>query len=130
MKKQISSIIWGAVLIAVGVLLMLSAFGVVDFDLFFDGWWTLFIIIPCLAGIVTENDKGGYVIGLVIGVLLLLSAQDVISFDMLWQIFVPAVVIVIGLGLILKNGFGIDMKKRGFEVEMRGKIKAKRGKKK
>ena len=89
--------IWGIVLVAVGVLLVLSAFSVVDFDLYFDGWWTLFIIIPCLAGIVTENDKGGYVIGLVIGVLLLLSAQDVISFDILWQIFVPAVVIVIGL---------------------------------
>ena len=59
-----------------------------------------------------------------------ISAQNVISFEMLWQIFVPAVVIVIGLGLILKNGFGIDMKKRGFEVEMKGKIKAKRGKKK
>lgn len=57
MKKQLSGIIWGAVLIMVGVLLMLSAFQVVDFNLFFDGWWTLFIIIPCLAGIVTENDK-------------------------------------------------------------------------
>ena len=114
MKKQISSIIWGVVLIAVGVLLMLSAFDVVDFDLFFDGWWTLFIIIPCLAGVVTEEDKGGYVIGLIVGVLLLLSAQDVVSFEMLWQIFVPVVVIAIGIGMIMKNTF---------EFEMRGKIK-------
>ena len=131
MKKQISSIIWGSVLVVVGVLLALSAFGVVDFNLFFDGWWTLFIIVPCLAGIVTEENKGGYVIGLIIGVLLLLSAQDVLSFEMLWQIFVPAVVIAIGLFMIAKNAFGFEIGnkiKKGHIVIVK-KGKTKKGKK-
>ena len=111
MKKYVSGVVWGAVLVVVGILLMLSAFNIIDFNLFFEGWWTLFIIIPCLVGVITEEDKNGYVIGLIVGVLLLLSAQDLISFEMLWKIFVPAVVIVIGIGLIMKNTFGADFSK-------------------
>lgn len=29
----------------------MNAFGITDIELFFDGWWTLFIIVPCLVGI-------------------------------------------------------------------------------
>ena len=41
--KKASSILWGIVLIAVGVVLALNVFNIMDINLFFDGWWTLFI---------------------------------------------------------------------------------------
>jgi len=34
----------GVILLALGVLLLLNA--IYDFDIFFAGWWTLFLIIP------------------------------------------------------------------------------------
>ena len=104
--KKISKILWGVALIAVGVIFALNAFGITDIELFFDGWWTLFIIVPCLVGIFSEREKTGNIIGLLIGVFLLLCCQNVLGFDMLWKLAVPAMIVIIGLKLILAAAFG------------------------
>ena len=44
--KQFRSIIWGIAIIALGVILGGNALGWFSIDIFFDGWWTLFIIVP------------------------------------------------------------------------------------
>ena len=87
--KKAKSILWGLVLAAVGVLLGLRALDIVDFSIFFDGWWTLFLIVPCAIGLVTDRDKTGNLVGLAIGVFLLLACQDVVGFDKLWKLLVP-----------------------------------------
>lgn len=104
--KKISKILWGIALITVGVIFALNAFGITDIELFFDGWWTLFIIVPCFIGIFSEREKTGNIIGLVIGVFLLLCCQNVLGFDMLWKLAVPAIIVIIGLKLILGAVFG------------------------
>ena len=55
--KKLSKILWGVVLVLVGGIFALNAFGVTDVESFFDGWWTLFIIFPCLVGIFSEREK-------------------------------------------------------------------------
>ena len=104
--KKISKILWGAVLIAIGVIFSLNAFGITDIKVFFDGWWTLFIIVPCFIGIFTDREKTGNIIGLLIGLFLLLCCQNVLSFGMLWKLAIPAVIVIIGLKLILGGLFG------------------------
>ena len=47
-KKTVSSIFWGVLIIALGVILGGNVMGIWDFDVFFPGWWTMFIILPCL----------------------------------------------------------------------------------
>jgi len=101
--KNLTRIIIGAILIACGVIYILGAFGIVDIDISLDGWWTLFIIIPCLNGLIASEDKLGNSIGLAVGVLLLLAAQDVFEYDMIWKIIVPAIIIVLGIKLIVKS---------------------------
>lgn len=103
--KNKTGIFWGIALIAVGVIWGGNALGLFDIDFFFDGWWTLFIIVPCLAGLFTEKEKTGNLIGLLIGVLLLLACQDVIDFGVLWKLVVPAILILIGASMIFKNFF-------------------------
>ena len=104
--KKISKILWGAVLIAIGVIFSLNAFGITDIKVFFDGWWTLFIIVPCFIGIFTDREKTGNIIGLLIGLFLLLCCQNVLSIGMLWKLAIPAVIVIIGLKLILCGLFG------------------------
>lgn len=99
--KKLNAFFWGAALIVVGVLFALKTLNVVDINIFFSGWWTLFIIVPCLFGLITDKDKLGNIIGLFVGVFLLLACQDVFGFDMLWKIGVPAIIVIIGLKLIL-----------------------------
>lgn len=107
--KRSTKILWGVALVAIGVLYGLKALNLIAFTLFFDGWWTLFLIVPCLIGLITEREKLGNLIGLLLGVLLLLCCQDVLSFDLLWKLAIPVVIVLIGLRLIIGNGFGRKM---------------------
>lgn len=45
--KKIENTVIGFILIIIGVIIGLNAFHITNIDLFFDGWWTLFIIVPC-----------------------------------------------------------------------------------
>ena len=51
--KKVTGILWGIVLVTVGVILAVNALGIASIDIFFDGWWTLFIIVPCAVGLFT-----------------------------------------------------------------------------
>ena len=104
--KKFNSILWGLVLILVGSVFALNTFGITDIDIFFDGWWTLFIIVPCVTGLINEREKTGNLIGLAIGVFLLLCCQNVLDFDMLWKLAVPVIIIIFGLKLVLGAFFG------------------------
>lgn len=109
--KKTKNVVWGIVLVAVGVVFALKALNIFSFDIFFDGWWTLFIIIPCLVGLFTESDKGGNAIGLVIGVALLLGCQGVVNFSLLWKLLIPAVIVAVGIRLIFGGIFGTKISK-------------------
>lgn len=103
--KRFNNVLWGIVLVAVGVVFGLKVLGVTDFDVFFDGWWTLFIIIPCFVGLVSSHERMGNLIGLIIGVLLLLACRDLFSFSLLWKLALPLIVVLIGLRLIFRELF-------------------------
>ena len=79
--KRISSIMWGCVLLAISAVLILNTFELTNIEIFFDGWWTLFIIVPCFVGLFSSNEKMGHIIGLLVGILLLLACQNVLEFD-------------------------------------------------
>ncbi|MBR3806236.1 MAG: hypothetical protein IKJ13_05300 [Clostridia bacterium] len=102
MKKS-SRIIWGIILIVAGIAFGLKIFGLLEFDIFFDGWWTLFLIIPGIVGLITRRDIVGNVICLSIGVLLLLACRGIIDFQLLGKLIVPAVIIGIGAKLIYNS---------------------------
>lgn len=102
--KQALKIVIGLALIAAGLLWILTILGVLTFDFSTEGWWTLFIIVPCLFGLINDKDKVGPCIGIGWGVLLLLAARDVISWNMMWQIGLAVMIIGFGIKILfVKN---------------------------
>lgn len=101
--KKTKSIIWGIVLIAAGVLWALSSLGMVEVDIFFEGWWTLFIIVPSAISLVTSHDKVSALVGLAVGVVLLLCVRDILEFDMILKLFIPAVIVIVGVKMIIST---------------------------
>ena len=87
----------------IGLSIGLNTLDIVSFNILFVGWWTLIIIIPCLIGLINNEDKIGDIIGLLIGVALLLNAQGIISFDIIWKLAAPLILVIIGLSIILKG---------------------------
>ncbi len=125
MKKNVSNVVWGLLLIAVGIGYGGGSLGFWDFSIFFKGWWTLFIIIPCLVNLIQYGVNGGNVLGLCVGIALFLSAQGFLEFSMVRRLLVPAILILVGISLLLGNtrrqirdqqGNQIPYEKGGFDV--------------
>lgn len=104
--KKFRNTLWGLAFIVVGLLIGGKILGIVEFDIFFDGWWTLFIIVPCFIGLFDKGSKIGNLIGLGIGVLLLLTCQDVMDLSLVWKLIFPAILIIIGCSFIFKDVVG------------------------
>lgn len=104
--KKAKNIIWGVILVAIGLIAGCNVLGIADINIFFDGWWTLFIIIPCFVGLITDDDKTGNLIGLIIGAGLLLICQDILSFELVWKMLLPIILVIIGLSMIFKDAIG------------------------
>ena len=119
--KKASSVLWGIVLIAAGIILALNVLNITNIDIFFDGWWTLFIIVPCSIGLFTEREKTGNIVGIAVGVFLLLCCQDILSFAMLWKLLVPAIIVIIGLKMVLVGLFGNKANEIMKKLRMEGK---------
>ena len=109
--KNFGNIMWGIVLILLGVIIGTNVLGLTDINIFFNGWWTLFIIIPCLVGLVKEREKTGSIIGILIGIILLLCCQKILDFETVWKLIIPAILIIIGISFIHKNIHDIKLNK-------------------
>ena len=103
--KQLKSIIWGVAIIALGVIFGGNALGWFNIDIFFDGWWTLFIIVPSVFSLIFDKEKLSALVCILIGVILLLAAQDVFSYDVAWKVILAVVLVAIGIGIIYKSVF-------------------------
>lgn len=99
--RKFDSVFWGLVVIAVGVIFLGNSLSFWNIDLFFDGWWTLFIIIPSIYGLFKQEWISS-ILGIVIGALLFLACQDYITWSMVGRLFFPILLILIGLSFIFK----------------------------
>lgn len=105
---KISTFLWGLVLIAVGVIWGINVTGIAHIDVFFPGWWTLFIIVPCFIDLfnMRTTSKVGDLIGIGIGLCLMLGCMDIFDIVMVWKLIVPAVLVIAGLAVIMHGLIG------------------------
>ncbi len=91
----------GVTLIVVGILGVINLLVGDKYSLLFEGWWTLFIIIPGLIGLVSFKNKTGSLITTLIGVALLTE----IYFDnnYLWTIVILIAIVAVGISLIFSK---------------------------
>ncbi len=101
--KNKSNIIWGILFIIAGLIWGINASGIAHINIFFDGWWSLFIIIPSVVSFIKNPKDISSVVWCLIGVALLLGANDIISFELIGKMIVPVVFVAIGLGIIFKD---------------------------
>jgi len=101
MNQKAKGILWGIAIIAVGILWGLNKSNIIDFTIFFPGWWTLFIIVPSAIGLFKDRDKTASAIFLVIGIFLLINAN--VDLKPIKVLILPAIVVLIGIYIIVKN---------------------------
>ena len=103
--KRIKPFIWGIAIVALGIIFGGNALGLFSINVFFDGWWTLFIIIPSVISLITDDGKLMSLAFIATGVLLLLAAQNVISYEVAGKVILAVFLVAIGLSIIFKSYF-------------------------
>ena len=109
MKSYIKYVL-GFVLIFIGIILGLNAFGITSINIFFEGWWTLFIIVPSAIGLIEDKDKTPSLIFLILGIWLFLASRDLIEYGLLIKLLLPALLIAVGLLIVFKDVLNINNK--------------------
>lgn len=96
----------GLILITLGVIFLADDYFTFRF---FDNWWALFILIPAYSNLsrawrryrVTGRWSASARGGLVGGLILTLVAL-IFLFELSWSLFWPLILIVLGIGLLLR----------------------------
>ncbi len=91
-----NNIVVGSIIIALGIIIGGNYIGIWELNLFFDGWWSLFIIIPSIVGLCKKQWISG-VFGLFVGFILLFSANGLLDYALVAPLFL----IVLGIVIIL-----------------------------
>lgn len=103
MKTSYTRILAGLGVVLFGGLLLLDSLSINGFDNLIGTWWPLFVIG---AGIlIFLNDAKSYMWALLVtglGIGYLLDNFNIIDFNP-WQIFWPAVIIVVGLSILFRH---------------------------
>lgn len=102
-RKTVTGIVIGALLIVAGICIFGQATGMWDLSLLMNGWWTLFLIVPALTGMIVSGPRPSNVCLMLLGVWLFAECQGWlggISRDLLLGIFL----VIIGAAVI--TGWG------------------------
>lgn len=109
MRKRISSTLWGLIFIAAGIGIVGAMAGAWEFNILFAGWWTLFLIVPAVLGMIEHGIRIGNTIGLVLGAALLACCQGWLPWEVLSKMLVPVIMILIGGVMVFKNLFHLNL---------------------
>ena len=94
-------ILWGLIFVTIGVLSLLNLFEVIQFNIFFKGWWCILIMLYAIIELITSREKLLNIYFLVIGFLLFVAVNDYLSFAMIFKILLPISIIALGIYLVI-----------------------------
>ena len=118
--EKIKKLLWGLFFIVLGLVIGLNSLGITDINVFFNGWWTLFIIVPSFIGLFDDEDKTGNLIGLIIGIVLLLGVNNIISFELIGKLIVPFILVAIGLSILFRETIKSNITKKVADANKEG----------
>ena len=104
MKDKFSNTLWGLFFVIIGIGFAGNVIFGWDFNLFFPGWWTLFIIIPSFISMIRNGFGTGSTVFFIIGVILLANEYVDLDFS-IWRLVIPAILIFIGIRIMFQSTF-------------------------
>ncbi len=107
---RFSSVFWGILIVALGIILMMNNFGVTDVDLGYliSVFWPLILVFWGVRLLLFDNKSGKSKGNLILGIIVLLLGfsilgqnTDFYSLDLslLWKILWPLLLIIIGINI-------------------------------
>ena len=101
--RSLSKLIWGILFLIFGILLAGKILGIIHFNFFFRGWWTIFIIVPGIVGLTQKGKRPSSFFQVGIGVLLLLSSRNLMQWEVFSKLVVSLVFVTIGISFFFQQ---------------------------
>lgn len=99
-------IVWGLILVALGILFLLDQLDVADAGDTIGTWWPMILIVIGGWGLVTSPGRNlGALILLLVGVTLQVDELDLLDTSV-WDVAWPVALIAVGLWLVLRRPWG------------------------
>ena len=106
MKKKLL----GLALILIGLVIGADKLDIINIEnIFFDGWWTLFIIIPCIFGIFDREKSPLAIFGLLIGLGMLAEEQELI--ESFGSLILPILLLTVGITVLFSKDRKVNVAK-------------------
>ncbi|MDF2803153.1 MAG: hypothetical protein K0S61_3056 [Anaerocolumna sp.] len=103
MKNTLEKVLWGVILVLFGVALAGKVLGLFHFNVFFPGWWTLFIIIPSAVSLISGNNIASSIGGLAVGFMLLMTQTGNLSWQEFSKMLIAVVLVTLGFSFIFPD---------------------------
>lgn len=113
MQYQKRYLIIGIILICLGLLYLGSNLNLWEFTIFFNGWWTLFIIVPSVISLIKKENMVISSLGTIIGILFLMAERDYLSWGIIGKLLFPLILVSIGIYLVFKPKLNFVKKANG-----------------
>lgn len=104
--KKVRLTLWAVVFLALSVFLGAKALDFTDLPVFFDGWWTLILIVPCFIDLFKPGRKTFNIICIIIGTVVLLCEQEVITAKVVLKLIPAVICFIIGVSIIVRDVIG------------------------
>lgn len=121
MRRDYSALIWGLLFVVVGIIFGGNALNIWSINVFFPGWWTLFLIIPCVVSIIKYGFNWGSGMLVIIGLILLFDELNIINNIIIWRLVFPLILVMIGISIMASFFRGVD--KKSFDINDYSKSK-------
>ena len=104
-KYKKKSILTVTLAIHIGLLVFFKNkdFLIANINIFFNGFWTFFIIIPCIIDLFNKKRIKFDIIGIIVGFFLLLICLNIINLSLIIKLLIPLTLILLGLFIIYRE---------------------------
>lgn len=111
-KTNYSYLVWGFLFLTIGIIWAgnIGNYWYVDIPylLFYKGFWTFFIILPCIVNIFQKGFQVSTVTAIVVSSLLFAAKMGVFDLSMAKRLILPVLLIIIGLSFFIHCFFPED----------------------
>ena len=101
-RSSTTKILFGLILLVIGVIFAGNALGIWDLNIFFKGWWSVLIMICAVAGICSHGFTEGDIFLFLIGAVIFVKYRfEGIGKYITWKLFFAVLIIYIALRIII-----------------------------
>lgn len=104
-RNNENTLLWGGMFLTLGILLVGNIVGFwyvdVPYLLFYKGFWTIFVLLPCVVSIVKDGPHLATITAIVVSGMILMAKLGYLDFRTFRRMLLPILLIIVGMSFFI-----------------------------